>query len=327
MAPPKQVHLTKNIKTMRITRTFTLLMFLILLSGGLTAQNNARISVQGTLQDLDGAAVPNGTQTITFKLFTASAGGTSIWEEEADVQVKGGVYSHFLGSVNPLNPASFNQTLYVGIVIDGTELLPRTELAYSPYTLYVGFAGSAGNGCPPGSIIPYGGASTNIPAGWLLCDGQAVSSSQYPALFGALGTSWGNGSAGINAGIGKDFNVPDLRGEFMRGLDLGRGVDSGRSLGSSQGMATKRPNTAFTGSTSSDGNHNHWIQAYGHVASVGHDAFANNNVSAGPVNSQLGDNKPNTSTTGAHTHSFSVTGGGDTETRPRNVAVNYIIKI
>ena len=56
---------------------------------------------------------------------------------------------------------------------------------------------------PVGMVVPYAGASA--PGGWLLCDGQAVSRTAYPALFQVLGVTYGYGD-GVNT-----FNVPDLR--------------------------------------------------------------------------------------------------------------------
>lgn len=66
------------------------------------------------------------------------------------------------------------------------------------------------------------------PSGFLKCDGAAVSRSTYAALFAVCGTTFGVGNGSTT------FNLPDLRGEFIRGLDDGRGVDSGRVLGSAQ---------------------------------------------------------------------------------------------
>ena len=71
-------------------------------------------------------------------------------------------------------------------------------------------------------------AFEQTPAGWLRCDGAEVSRSAYSALFSAIGTRFGSGD-GTNT-----FNVPDLRGEFIRCWDNGKGVDSNRVFGSAQ---------------------------------------------------------------------------------------------
>ncbi|MDQ0314856.1 phage tail protein [Amorphus orientalis] len=79
---------------------------------------------------------------------------------------------------------------------------------------------------PAGSLIWHASATT--PTGYLKCNGAAVSRVVYSALFAAIGTAYGAGDGSTT------FNVPDARGEFLRGLDEGRGVDGGRVLGSHQ---------------------------------------------------------------------------------------------
>lgn len=76
-------------------------------------------------------------------------------------------------------------------------------------------------------------ARTTAPDGWLKANGAAVSRTAYAALFAAIGTTYGTGDGRTT------FNLPDLRGEFVRGWDDGRGIDSGRALGSAQGDAIR----------------------------------------------------------------------------------------
>ena len=57
-------------------------------------------------------------------------------------------------------------------------------------------------GMPVGSIIPYAG--TTIPAGYLLCDGSAISRTTYSALFAAIGTTYGAGDGNST------FNIPAI---------------------------------------------------------------------------------------------------------------------
>ena len=61
----------------------------------------------------------------------------------------------------------------------------------------------------PGLVMPFAGQST--PAGWLLCDGAAVSRTAYAALFAAIGTTYGQGDGRTT------FNLPDLTGRFVQG--------------------------------------------------------------------------------------------------------------
>lgn len=64
---------------------------------------------------------------------------------------------------------------------------------------------------PAGSIMAF--AASSAPTGWLICDGSAVSRTTYATLFGVVGTTWGAGDGSTT------FNVPDLRGQFLRGFD------------------------------------------------------------------------------------------------------------
>ena len=76
-------------------------------------------------------------------------------------------------------------------------------------------------------------ATSSAPSGWLKCDGAAVSRTTYSVLFTKIGTAFGAGDGSTT------FNLPDLRGEFIRGYDDGRGIDSGRTFGSSQSDVIK----------------------------------------------------------------------------------------
>ena len=65
---------------------------------------------------------------------------------------------------------------------------------------------------PIGAIIPYGGATA--PSGWLLCQGQAISRTDYADLFNAIGIAYGAGDESTT------FNVPDLREATTKGTGL-----------------------------------------------------------------------------------------------------------
>ncbi|WP_443678150.1 phage tail protein [Neisseria polysaccharea] len=84
---------------------------------------------------------------------------------------------------------------------------------------------------PSGAVMYFAGQTA--PTGWLKANGAAVSRTNYAALFAAIGTTYGTGDGRTT------FNLPDLRGEFVRGWDDGRGIDSGRALGSAQGDAIR----------------------------------------------------------------------------------------
>lgn len=71
-------------------------------------------------------------------------------------------------------------------------------------------------------------AMERLPDGWLPCDGSAYSRDTYHNLFATIGTMWSQG------GDETTFNVPDLRGMFLRGFDYSGFVDHDRIFGSVQ---------------------------------------------------------------------------------------------
>lgn len=75
---------------------------------------------------------------------------------------------------------------------------------------------------PVGTVLLFAGepdSSWLHSQGWLACDGREVSRGTYKELFEVIGTYWGSGD-------GRDtFNLPDLRGRFLRGVDGGAGRD------------------------------------------------------------------------------------------------------
>lgn len=81
---------------------------------------------------------------------------------------------------------------------------------------------------PIGEVIWHAGSTA--PTSFLVCDGSAVSRTTYDVLFARIGTTYGTGNGSTT------FNLPDLRGEFIRGWDnrATGGVDNGRVFGSKQ---------------------------------------------------------------------------------------------
>jgi len=158
----------------------------------------------------------------------------------------------------------------------------------------------------PGITVPFAGSSA--PSGWLLCNGQAVSRTTYSGLFAIVSTTYGTGDGSTT------FNVPDLRGEFIRGLDGGRGIDTGRTLGSAQADDFESHTHTAT-STVTDPGHIH-TQTNAGVTARGAGGGSAADVGAGNTGS---------ATTGVTVATINTNTGG-TETRPRNIALNFIIK-
>lgn len=101
------------------------------------------------------------------------------------------------------------------------EYLKQPPKAQSPELPKLMPPALMGDAMPVGSVIAFAGEirtsgdrphETNLPMfNWLKCDGSSLEINQYPELFSALGYRYG--------GSGQKFNLPDLRGEFLRGVD------------------------------------------------------------------------------------------------------------
>ena len=151
-----------------------------------------------------------------------------------------------------------------------------------------------------GMVAPF--PSEVVKQGWLACEGQAVSRSQYQALYNYLGTAYGNGDGSTT------FNLPDYRNEFLRG------ASNTRSVGNKESDELK--SHKHTGSTSTNGEHSH-----GGVPQRRSDTDRGANSSTFSV-----DTTSSTYPAGAHSHTFTTDATGSSETRPRNVAVKWCIK-
>ena len=160
---------------------------------------------------------------------------------------------------------------------------------------------------PTGVLLPFAGSSA--PSGFLFCDGSAISRSTYAALFAVISTTYGAGDGSTT------FNVPNTQGVFLRGAgsQVISSVTYSTTAGTVQGQLTKLPTNAWT--TSDPGAHTH---QYSSVSGTGTNAVPAQSATGapGPLNIATGGS-------GAHTHTI---GGGDAETRPANIGVNYIIK-
>jgi hypothetical protein len=181
---------------------------------------------------------------------------------------------------------------------------------------------------PIGGIILWNNAV--IPVGYLECDGSAVDSELHPDLANLM------------------TNIPDLRGAFVRGLDHGKGYDTDRTLNSYQADSYASHNHtiansgdqsfAISGNTSIAGSH---VHITGLTDNDGDTAFGKIYETYRGLDGDGAAIRPcaYTSQEGSHSHSFSATafggnhnhGGatgnsGASETRPKNVALIYIIR-
>lgn len=136
------------------------------------------------------------------------------------------------------------------------------------------------------------------PTGYIKANGAVISRTAYAWLFSRIGTTFGAGDGSTT------FAVPDLRGEFLRGLDDGRGIDPGRSIGTAQGDALQ----------------GHW-----------HEIWRNTSINptGGTMHGSTGS--PNTNLSGTDMVRAPISDGSNgtprtaSETRARNIAGLYCI--
>ncbi|MBP8178734.1 MAG: tail fiber protein [Spirochaetes bacterium] len=166
---------------------------------------------------------------------------------------------------------------------------------------------------PSGCIMAYGG--TTAPSGWLACDGSAVSRTTYAALYAVIGNAYGSGDGSTT------FNLPDLRGRFLRGVDGTAGNDPDKATRTASNSGGNTGNNI--GSLQTDNNKLH-----------NHNLMVNNTMSGNTTchtNSYLcSDDSEGGSlwqiSTGYLANTVSIANTGGSEARPVNVYVNYIIK-
>ena len=162
---------------------------------------------------------------------------------------------------------------------------------------------------PVGTIVAYGAVIDGThppPNGWLLCDGTQYNGLdvKYANLYAALGTAFGGNKAS------QSFNVPDLRGRFLRGVDGGVGRDPDR--GSRQAMTSGGNVGDNVGSVQGDA-----FASHSHTQTWQYYQWGDANASGVSRNS----GNPAPAYPGPRTD-----GAGGSETRPVNASANFIIR-
>ncbi len=160
--------------------------------------------------------------------------------------------------------------------------------------------GKVATSFPAGILTPYAGSSA--PTGWLLCYGQSISKTTYPDLWDAIGYTYG--------GSGDNFNVPDMRGRILAGLDNLGASSANRLTGSwADGLGGNSGAETHTLSTSEIPAHNHDI-----LNDQSGGSFATPSIVKG---------------NGAYYNTYTTenTGGGGSHNNVQpTIAVSYIIK-
>lgn len=277
-----------------------------------SVNNSARMMMQRVkelLADLGGITVVTGSANVLN--FTAKS---------AIAAYADGIRFAFRAASDNAAAATFNVNAVgakpiLKFTLDGEAQLGAGEIqAGCIYEVIYSAALSGGTGAwlilnptqqqiTPGIMAPNG--SDVVPAGWLECDGSAVSRTTYANLFAVIGTKWGAGNGTTT------FNLPETRGEFIRGWDHGRGIDAARTFGSAQaGMVGPHTHTI------TDPGHEHNERGSGSPGGTITSQFSN---ALSPAADQ------STETATAMT-GITINNNTGTETRPRNVAAMWIIK-
>ena len=166
--------------------------------------------------------------------------------------------------------------------------------------------------CPLGTINAFGGATA--PEGWLLCQGQALSRTTYKDLFDVIGTAFGSGDGSTT------FNLPDLRGEFLRGAGTNShsGQGSGGSVGDHQDGTEHLGLYVYSNTGGSNTNigviSDHKSSSTATSTTWEKDADAKHTITAG-TNTYISSNVGTFSGEACYT------------SRPTNTSVNYIMKV
>lgn len=198
-----------------------------------------------------------------------------------------------------------------------------------------------GRAVPVGTVVPFTGDPAFLPEGFLLCDGSEVSRVDFSELFAVMGTSHGAGDGSTT------FHLPDYRGRFLRGVDGGAGRDpdaagrapmnpggnTGDAVGTLQADASDLSGFSISSggyhvhSLASGGLHKHDITDLVVRGSEKGDRDGTRYLVDASSGTAFADasarHAHTTSLTGAHDHAIT---GGDSETRPVNAYVHWIIK-
>jgi len=237
-----------------------------------TATTTALNSKQNTI--IGGASTITGSNLTDNRVLISNSSGKVGVSTVTSTEV-----GHLAGVTSAIQPQLNNINNKANLTSPsflGTPRLPDTTLIGTGSTTLLSF------GIPAGAIMPF--AMATPPAGWLAADGAAVSRVTYGALFAAIGTTYGAGD------LSTTFNLPDLRGYFVRGSGTNSDGTASGSFGAKQADEFKRHTHTYTFKSTTGGS------------------------SAGGDPNSIINTSVNTGATGG------------TETRPRNIAMFYCIK-
>ena len=113
-------------------------------------------------------------------------------------------------STSPLTPYEFSESNYkegwnfIGSTPPARQMWDYLQKLTDEKIQYI-----YNNMIPVGVVQAFAGSTT--PQGWLLCDGSAISRTDYADLYAVIGTTYGSGDGSTT------FNVPNLTDKFIEG--------------------------------------------------------------------------------------------------------------
>ena len=325
------------------------------------AQAPQAIPFQATARNANGVLLPNKTVSLRFTIHDATTYGTTVYQETQSVITNAqGLFLTNIGQgnvVSGVSLATINWSVnskFIQIEMDTTNTgkvyrdIGTQQMLSVPYALNARRADScnnainavrADNGVPVGTVEAYMG--TTAPSGWMLCQGAALSRTTYAALFAVIGTSSGNGDGSTT------FNVPDLRGRFLRGYDSTSVTDVDAASRTANLSGGASGNAIGTYQSDVFGQHDHFTSisgTYYNSSENGGYFRQSNDFKRNKFNSSMLDDyyfyDPNGNGFNQYYGGFADAGvsnvranaypgsfSGGSETRPKNVTVNYIIKL
>ena len=285
---------------------------------------------QAVVRNVDGVLLANSDVTLRISLYPGQLAAAPTWVEthKAHTDISGcfgitigkGAREDCSAAAN-YSDINFS-AVYYWMKIEILEGNNYREVSYAqlPSSPYAEVAHNATLTFPAGIIIPFAGPAENIPEGWMLCDGSAISRSEYANLYKAIGVCWGTGDGATT------FNLPDLRGMFLRGVSgesgndedadsrvvlTNNGGNTGNNVGSYQGDAIRNITGEFT--TAQRYHETSWYNASGAFSTAfgGGMTYEHHKYYSG--NPKVILNASNVVPVGS-------------DNRPKNVYVTYIIK-
>ena len=241
-------------------------MLLLMMAAVSHAQNSGLgFNYQAVVRKVDGTLLANTDVNLRISLYPGQSATVPTWVETHNVHTDySGCFGITVGKGTRVESSVAAQykdinfaSVYYWMKIEIQEGSNYREVNYAqlPSSPYSEVAHNA-TLFPAGMIMPFAGPAENIPNGWVLCDGSEVSRSDYANLYAAIGVCWGIGDGSTT------FNLPDLRGMFLRGVSGDSGNDedaesrvvltdnggnTGNNVGSYQGDAIRNITGTFTG--------------------------------------------------------------------------------